>query len=83
MARKGKSVEDRIKEFMTLPCNDEEGLLDRLGYNGKRDNAALVAAIILNKAQSGEMSCLKEVMRACNQNAELSCAPIKIIDDVK
>ena len=56
MARKKRTVESCIKEIMKLPCDDADGLLDSLGYKGPRDNAALAAAVIFNKAQSGDMN---------------------------
>lgn len=83
MAAKKRTVENCIHELMKLPCNDEKGLLDALGYKGKRDNTALIAAVIFSKAQSGDMNCLKEVLRMCMDTAEGATELIKIIDDVK
>ena len=82
MQRK-KTVEGYIRELMKLPCDDKAGLLDSLGYTGKKDNAALIAAVIVSKAQSGEMNCLKEIMRACAQQSSDTGLSVKIIDDIK
>ncbi len=83
LAQRKKTVEGYIKELMKLPCDDKAGLLDGLGYTGKKDNAALIAAVIVNKAQSGEMNCLKEVMRICSQQGSDTGLSVKIIDDIK
>lgn len=83
MARKKRTVESCIKEIMKLPCDDADGLLDSLGYKGPRDNAALAAAVIFNKAQSGDMNCLREIMRICQQEAASDGGAVRIIDDVK
>ncbi|MBQ2816179.1 MAG: hypothetical protein IJE65_05895 [Clostridia bacterium] len=82
MQRK-KTVEGYIRELMKLPCDDKAGLLDSLGYTGKKDNAALIAAVIVSKAQSGEMNCLKEIMRVCAQQSSDTGMSVKIIDDIK
>ena len=34
MAAKKRTVENCIHEIMKLPCNDEKGLLDALGFKG-------------------------------------------------
>ena len=83
MAQRKKTVEGYIKELMKLPCDDKAGLLDSLGYTGRKDNAALIAAVIVNKAQSGEMNCLKEIMRVCAQQGTDTGLSVKIIDDIK
>ncbi len=83
MAVKNRSVEGCMREIMKLPCNDEKGLLDALGYKGKRDNTALIAAVLFSKAQSGDMNCLKEVMRMCTEQSAGGTDTVKIIDDVK
>ena len=83
LAQRKKTVEGYIKELMKLPCDDKAGLLDSLGYTGRKDNAALIAAVIVNKAQSGEMNCLKEVMRVCAQQGSDTGLSVKIIDDIK
>lgn len=83
MAKKNRTVESCIKEIMKLPCDDPDGLLDAIGYKGRRDNAALAAAVIFNKAQSGDMNCLREIMRICQQDSADDGDAVKIIDDVK
>ncbi len=83
MPAKKRSVEGCIGEIMKLPCHDEDGLLDTLGYKGKRDNAALIAAVIFRKAQSGDMNCIKEVIRMCGERTDEVADLVKIIDDIK
>lgn len=83
LAQRKKTIEGYIKDLMKLPCNDRTGLLDGLGYTGRKDNAALIAAVIVSKAQSGEMNCLKEIMRVCSQQGSDTGLSVKIIDDIK
>lgn len=49
MARTKRTVAVCVGEIMKLPCADGGELLDSLGYTGKRDNAALIAAVIFEK----------------------------------
>jgi hypothetical protein len=82
MARTKRTVAVCVGEIMKLPCADGGELLDSLGYTGKRDNAALIAAVIFEKARSGDMNCIREIMHMCSQE-QSGAAPVKIIDDVK
>ena len=45
MAQRKKTIEGYIKELMKLPCNDRTGLLDGLGYNGRRVTAIAQSAL--------------------------------------
>lgn len=82
VAKEKQSVESCMRKLIKLPSVGGDELLDALGYKGRRDNAALIAAVMLEKAKSGDINCLREVMRMCSQEVD-TVVGVKIVDDVK